>query len=465
MSESPGGSHSRAWRSTWSLPTEYQKYLNTWRKVVAINISMGPRSEVDRTTQAIARTFVGYDPSLTDDQLWNVNRGAWVLPEGADQEQFATLSYDGIIRIVAEIEGVENLTDADGNKVQALLGRVLRRGDAVRDALVGQQVKQDGDVALFDTAELDEMPPAVRYANSDRPVRTFLMTYKPEEWFWSPEDEASVVSRTMAGGTVRETWSAGGRRDGIEPGDRVYLLQRGEGPHGMRGRGVVTSRVYQAEHWDDPSREANFIEIQWDLVLPVERLIDSAVLQSEVPGYAWNPQKPGVELHQPMADQMEQLWLATVGAEAHPQVEADSGWEVFDSRRRQVRSVARERMRTKFETEGWEVLEVGPGRPYDAVATRGDEHKYLFGRAAETAGRPVMFGAEELQFASEHPDDCVLAIASDCTFNGGNIDPESGTVVYEDFAGRTDAFEPVLYRYWPAASEAGRRGGSGSPTA
>ena len=108
---------------------------------MALNIALSPFRDVDPETQPIPRRFVGYDPKLGDEQLWNANRGAYDLDESAAEEQFATFSYDGTIRLVAELEGIESVEE-DGRARKALLGRLLRRGDPVRDALVGRQVER-----------------------------------------------------------------------------------------------------------------------------------------------------------------------------------------------------------------------------------------------------------------------------------------------------------------------------------
>ena len=123
---------------------------------MALNIALSPFRDVDPETQPIPRRFVGYDPKLGDEQLWNANRGAYDLDESAAEEQFATFSYDGTIRLVAELEGIESVEE-DGRARKALLGRLLRRGDPVRDALVGRQVETSEEVSHLDTTEQDEV--------------------------------------------------------------------------------------------------------------------------------------------------------------------------------------------------------------------------------------------------------------------------------------------------------------------
>lgn len=415
---------------------------------MAVNISLEARREVEASQQPIARNFVGYDASASDGQLWNANRGAWALPTNLAEQRFATLSHDGTVRVVAELEGVENVDD-QGRRVQALLGRVLHPGDPVRDALVGQPAPSAPGVTLVDTSELDAITPAERYAASERSRRTFLLLLNPEEWFWSPEDETDVIRRTAAGISVRESWVVGGRKQGIEPGDRVYLLQTGAGRRGVRGHGTVSSQVFQAEHPDDPTRQANFVDVDWQLVLAADEMVDMETLRAQVPGYSWNPPKPGVELHQPMADQMDALWHARPEHRPEGITEPDQGWELVDARRRAARDEALRRLEEGFVADGWEVSQTNGDRPYGAVATRGDQVRYLYGRAAETAGRPVVFSAAEKAHAVAHHAECVLGVLTDATFSGTTLEGDSGTLTVLPMVSDDSGFEPALYTFTP----------------
>lgn len=412
---------------------------------MALNIALSPFRDVDPETQPIPRRFVGYDPKLGDEQLWNANRGAYDLDESAAEEQFATFSYDGTIRLVAELEGIESVEE-DGRARKALLGRLLRRGDPVRDALVGRQVETSEEVSHLDTTEQDEMPAAERYAVPERTQRTFLLTIDPDKWFWAPSDEQAVIARTTAGAPAREVWYAGGRRHGLEPGDRVFLLQHGKGDRGIRGHGVVSSRIYQAEHWDDPERTANYVEVEWHLVVPAEQMVSMERLRDEVPGYAWNPQKGGVELHQPMADQLDELWAGHTGRPA-PQPRTQPGWELDDQRRRAAGIEARAQLMQLFTDDGWEVVESTHELPYCAVAYRGDESRFLLAKGVETTGRPVLLTAEEVAHAQENPGQCVLGRLGDVDFSGGQVTAGSGVLTVTTLDLLAHPAEPVVFRY------------------
>ena len=76
-------------------------------------------------------------------------------------------------------------------------------------------------------------------ALSPRSRRTFLLNLYPDKWVWAPEDEADIVARTAAGGSWREPWMTGGRRQGIESGDRVFLVQAGKAVFKQVKTGII----------------------------------------------------------------------------------------------------------------------------------------------------------------------------------------------------------------------------------
>jgi hypothetical protein len=53
----------------------------------------------------LGRTWAGWKATANDDQLWEVNRGVWILGSRVDSERIATLSFDGRVQVVAEIDG------------------------------------------------------------------------------------------------------------------------------------------------------------------------------------------------------------------------------------------------------------------------------------------------------------------------------------------------------------------------
>lgn len=109
---------------------------------MAINFKLGAVTEVDPAKDDMSRTWVGWEPTLTDQQVYDQNRGLWVLGPRARQERLATFSVDGTVQVVVRIERIETVPakQAGARSKRAIVGRVLAPGDADHDALIGTQV-------------------------------------------------------------------------------------------------------------------------------------------------------------------------------------------------------------------------------------------------------------------------------------------------------------------------------------
>ncbi len=110
---------------------------------MAINFKLTDvRTDID-AEDPMARTWVGYDPGRLPEELFEQNRGIWLLGRRADDERFATFSHDGRIVIVAQIDGIElrPWADARGRRdKKAVVGHVLGPGDRAYDHFIGQTV-------------------------------------------------------------------------------------------------------------------------------------------------------------------------------------------------------------------------------------------------------------------------------------------------------------------------------------
>jgi len=101
---------------------------------------------MDTRTDSLRRTWYGYDPNASDLELWQHNRGQYRIAKARlEEEQYATLSYAGEIRVVAEISGHEWVEDNQPGQYKiALIGRPLGPGNPSYDALIGVAVAARG---------------------------------------------------------------------------------------------------------------------------------------------------------------------------------------------------------------------------------------------------------------------------------------------------------------------------------
>ncbi len=395
----------------------------------------------------------GLDPYSSDDELWAVNCGLWTLGDRVDNERFATLSYAGVVRVVAEISTRDDYPTAKGDK-WAVVGEVLRPGDPVRDMLVGRQPPHNRNpVAYFDTADVDQLSTAERMQTPARDRVTMLVTWNPARWHWADYEEAAAA--VSDGGILNEPWSTGNRSGGIEPGDRVFLLLQGERGRGVIGSGVCTSRIFQDTHWDLERHDdhANYALIAWDQLLAPEDTLDRTELITRIPaGGEWRPQGGGTLLRPDVADALERLWAEHLGhaVPVAPRSSPTQAWQMNPERRKKVEDVAQRRLSEHFEQIGWTVKDTRHGNPYDAIATKGDQTLYLEAKGTETSGAAVIVTPGEVAWARDHLGQCVLGILADVRFlRSGDVDPASGTFTVVDWNPDAGVLAPRDHNWTP----------------
>jgi hypothetical protein len=75
---------------------------------MAVNFALVDAFAIDPNEDPMGRTWAGWDRTATDQDLWEVNRGRWRLDRRAlARERFATISYQGVVQLVAELSGYE----------------------------------------------------------------------------------------------------------------------------------------------------------------------------------------------------------------------------------------------------------------------------------------------------------------------------------------------------------------------
>jgi hypothetical protein len=381
----------------------------------------------------MGRTWFGWDRTASDEVLWTVNRGRWRLDERAlKRERFATLSYRGIVQVVAELTGFEAVSaDPKPGLKKALLGRVLTPGDPVRDGLVGRPVgRQRNPVSYIDTSDVDTMSTAERArSHPERGDLAFLVTNNPDLWAWDEDEYDEDVQLTAEGGIVRGQWSVGSRTGGVEPGDRVFMLRQGRGRRGIVGSGTFTSRVFQDAHWDGAkSQDANYALIDWDALVDPEDVLPIERLKLELSDQHWEPQASGTSIRPAVRGRLEQIWAEHLGRPASRRTAPRAPWQLDPERRKQVEDAAQDRLMRHYRDLGWQVQDTRHGNPYDAIAVKGAEVKYLEAKGTETVGRAVIVTRGEIDHARTHPGQCVLGVLSDIEFTAaGELVPNSGT--------------------------------------
>ena len=104
--------------------------------LMSINFKLDDRRLINHEEDAWDRTWIGWAEDLTDDDVYEQNRGVWLLGRRSRNERLATFSHQGVVKVVVAIDDFEYVP---GGK-QAIIGRVLRSGDPDYDRLIGTTV-------------------------------------------------------------------------------------------------------------------------------------------------------------------------------------------------------------------------------------------------------------------------------------------------------------------------------------
>ncbi|WP_454163698.1 protein NO VEIN domain-containing protein [Gordonia iterans] len=412
-------------------------------------------------TDSLHRSWCGYDAGVSDEVLWEHNRGRWDLNEDRiANETYATFIHDGRIVAVYRIDGHERVSDPGpkGTKI-ALIGRPLAETDPVHRSMVGRAATHRGRNAinyLADTdTDIDEVSPVVVSR------RAFLLTWNPDNWDWA--DFSRSILATDGDGVVGENWSTGGRTTGIHLGDLVFLLRQGKRGRGIIGSGQATDFsgdagpddeiIYNGPHWDGTGTLANYVDVMWDrLVEPLELLpIDE--LREEFPDQNWSPMASGTQIRPDVVDALEEKWARHIG-EVRSRPDDGQRYAVNAAKRKAIEDAAQDWLMQHYRDEGWTVRDTRYGRPYDAVATRNGQTHYLEAKGTQSSGEAVFVTRGEVEHARNHHGNCVVGIWSGMRFTAdGTIDPDAGETVVMPFEPDTGMLSALQYRWEWAAAE------------
>ncbi len=293
-------------------------------------------------------------------------------------------------------------------------------------------------------------------------MAVFIVTYNPTRWTWGRRRE-QWERRTASGQTVKGRWSIGSRTSGITPNtDRAFLLRQGPEPRGIIGSGTFVRGAYKDDHWDEnrPGELANYADIRWETLLPDDDLLPISDVAAQVPGRPWMSgiQGSGVVLLPPADAALERLWAQHIGTQprsgtsAPPVSKSRRGqnWQNDPVRRKAVEDHAQWRLEQHYRDKRWHVEDVRYGNPFDAKATKGKQVRYLEAKGTETDGKSVIVSKGEVDFAREHPGECVLGILSAIRFHGdGTLDETSGHLDVHPWDPGTGVLEATRFTWSP----------------
>lgn len=150
------------------------------------------------------------------------------------------------------------------------------------------------------------------------PGSAFLLTWNPAHFDGAAWFDAQR-RRYLQGLTIQDDrWSTGNRRQGMEYGDRVYILRQGAAPRGIVASGRVRNKdgIYLDRSWRAEAHGlVGYVDIAWDAIAPLDEPLDIEVLREATGSLvSWRVQSGGVLVAPEAYASIERLWQAHLHA-------------------------------------------------------------------------------------------------------------------------------------------------------
>jgi hypothetical protein len=168
------------------------------------------------------------------------------------------------------------------------------------------------------------------------------------------------------------------RVQGIEPGDRAYLLRQGTHGRGLVAIGDVTSEPFTDDSWRNDGGTAQYVYVIWLEAVPLEQRVDIHDLMAAIPAFKWdNIYSSGRDITEHGAA-LRGLWFGQVtGAAPLPPVVQGAGFGTAEQNRK-VEKAAVQHVTDAYEAEGYQATSVEAERcGWDLTAARGNEEIHL----------------------------------------------------------------------------------------
>lgn len=125
---------------------------------------------------------------------------------------------------------------------------------------------------------------------------------------------------------------------------------------------------------------------------------------------------------------------------------------ITDARQRKaIEDAAQRRLESHYRDRGWEVQDVRFDGPYDAIARKNGQTRYLEAKGTTSNGAFVTVTAGEVDHARQHPGECVIGILSGLKFNeDGELDETGAEFVLREWNPVEEDLRAMEYQ-WSAS--------------
>jgi 5-methylcytosine-specific restriction protein A len=106
-------------------------------------------------------------------------------------------------------------------------------------------------------------------------------------------------------------WSCGTTKS-MMPNDRAFLIKLGSEPKGIIGSGIVRTSPFISSHFNDETKESNYVDIEFDILLNPEKepILSFDTLRSNgLSEQNWTPQASGTSVRAHLIEKLEKVWF------------------------------------------------------------------------------------------------------------------------------------------------------------
>ena len=117
-------------------------------------------------------------------------------------------------------------------------------------------------------------------------------------------------------------------------------------------------------------------------------------------------------------------------------------------RRKALEDAAQSRLETYYRDRGWEVADVRFDGPYDAIARKNGQTRYLEAKGTQSNGASVTVTSGEVHHARRHPGQCVIGILSGLRFTeDGELDDKDARFTVSPWNPADEDLQATQYRW------------------
>lgn len=141
-----------------------------------------------------------------------------------------------------------------------------------------------------------------------------LFTWSPDKFVLSDREWNRRIRQVEDSGFLYDQWSTGNSTKIIQPGDTAFLIRQTR-DRGIVSKGEVLSSVFQDLSWNDETEddeEANYVEIRWTEIVPIDQRLKQEVLEKDLPMINWVRYASGTTVNPQAHEQLLKLWTKTI---------------------------------------------------------------------------------------------------------------------------------------------------------